>query len=192
MICFGSRRGNQFTFTLLDEVVGQQKRLTTEKALAQLTYRYFQSRGPATIDDFIWWSGLPIKIAREGLEIVSRKLDKSTIGSDTFYFVSPETALPKAKGIYLLPGFDEYLIAYKDRSVALRSIKHASLAHRNGMFHPTIIIDGIVRGTWNRKITGDEVQLVTSPFSKFTPSEKKIISRRAKEYADYLQLRLKN
>jgi hypothetical protein len=85
-----------------------------------------------------------------------------------------------------LPGFDEYLIAYKDRSVALRSVKHAAIAHKNGIFHSTVVIDGIVRGTWNRKIIKDKVQVETMPFSKFSSAERKLIDQRAKEYASYL------
>jgi len=66
LICSGPRLGNQFTYTLLDERVPETKTLNREEALAKLTRRYFTSHGPATLQDFIWWSGLTAADAKNG------------------------------------------------------------------------------------------------------------------------------
>ena len=38
-----------------------------------LSRRYFRSHGPATIRDFVWWSGLITADARRGLDIIRAK-----------------------------------------------------------------------------------------------------------------------
>lgn len=188
LICFGSRRGNQFTFTLLDEVVSA-KSLSTDKALAQLALRYFTTRGPATLDDFIWWSGLSPKLCREALEMIDRKLTKAEIANKTYYYIPSDVPL-KAQKVFLLPGFDEYLLAYKDRSAVLQSLKHSSLAHNNGMFHATVILNGKVCGTWKRTLVKDKVQIDFKPFTKISAADKKLIREQAAVYADYLSVEL--
>src|SRR5207237_2162453 len=61
LICFAARQGKQPTFALLDEWVpiSLSKTPARDQALAELALRYFTSHGPATVQDFAWWSGLP-------------------------------------------------------------------------------------------------------------------------------------
>jgi hypothetical protein len=68
LICFGTREGKQHTFVLLEEWVPKAKRLDRDEALAELARRYFTSHGPATLQDFTWWSGLLAADARRGVE----------------------------------------------------------------------------------------------------------------------------
>jgi hypothetical protein len=74
MLCFGTRAGKEQTFVLLDEWAPQTKALERDEALAEVARRYFTSRGPATLQDFIWWSGLLTADARAGLEAVKSQL----------------------------------------------------------------------------------------------------------------------
>jgi hypothetical protein len=57
IICFGPRKGRQHTFVLLDEWIPKTKRMDHNESLGELVLRYFTSHGPATIQDFRWWSG---------------------------------------------------------------------------------------------------------------------------------------
>ncbi len=70
VICSGPRRGKQFTYALLDERAPRAIRLTRDEALAELTTRFFRSHGPATIRDFVWWSGLTTADSKRGLDVV--------------------------------------------------------------------------------------------------------------------------
>src|SRR6266702_3694762 len=74
IICSGARRGKQFTYALLDERTPQARTLDRGEALAEFARRYFTSRGPATLQDFVWWSGLTVADARTGLEMVTSQL----------------------------------------------------------------------------------------------------------------------
>ena len=122
VVCSGPRIGNQFTYALLEERVPPAKTLTRDEALAKLTQRYFRSHGPATLQDFIWWSGLTTADAKRGVELAGEK----------------ETQSPNRikHSCHLLPAFDEYFVAYKTR---------------DGGLGPTIIINGKPVGTWNRE-----------------------------------------
>ena len=70
IVCSGVRKGNQFTYALLDERVPPTNFITQDEALAELTKRYFTSRGPATLKDFSTWSGLTLTDAKKGLAMV--------------------------------------------------------------------------------------------------------------------------
>jgi len=120
IICFGARRGKQATFTLLEEWAPRDRKLDRDAALAELTSRYFVGHGPATLQDFVWWSGLKVSDAKAGLALAKSRLESLNV-NDQVYWLSPEisslnTAAPT---VYLLPGFDEYLLGYRDRSASL-------------------------------------------------------------------------
>jgi hypothetical protein len=190
LICFGKRKGNQFSFRLLEEVVEKKKSIDPEEALTRLTLGYFKSRGPATAADFIWWSGLPTKVAKEGIEAVAKKLEKLEINGSTFYH-SPVNVGSNPSRVFLLPGFDEFLLAYKDRTATLESKKHASIAHKNGMFHSTVVIDGKVKGTWKRTLIKNSLAFDVKPFEKFSKIERDLIAEQLSKYAEFLQLQIK-
>ena len=86
LICSGARRGKQFTYALFDERVPDTKTLSKDEALAELTRRYFTSRGPATLRDFVWWSGLSTTDARNGLALVQGSLVKEKIDGEDYWF----------------------------------------------------------------------------------------------------------
>jgi hypothetical protein len=120
LICSGARMGKQFTYALLDERVPQTSLLTREESLAELTRRYFTSHGPATLQDFIWWSGLTATDAKSGMEMIQSQLTKEVVEGKLYWF-KPSRLNVKvaARDVYLLPAFDEYLVAYKDRRAAV-------------------------------------------------------------------------
>ncbi|HEY0713934.1 MAG TPA: crosslink repair DNA glycosylase YcaQ family protein, partial [Polyangia bacterium] len=70
-------------------------------------------------------------------------------------------------GAHLLPAFDEYLIAYADRSAVLAA-DHVDkiVPGGNGIFMPTIVLDGPIVGTWRRKLGNDTVDIGLVPFKK--------------------------
>ncbi len=86
LICFGARRGKQLTFTLFDEWVPQSKAIERDEALAELAKRYFTSHGPATLNDFIWWSGLRVADARDGLEMIKPQFMQEVARDQTYWF----------------------------------------------------------------------------------------------------------
>ena len=124
-----------------------------DEALMMLTRKYFQSRQPATLEDFVWWSGLNINDCRRGVELLGDYLHVETHGRASqrreFYLTDDCRTHGFRKGKYLLiPPYDEYLIGYKSRDIVLPpEYKHK--AHNNsGIFQPVIAHDGIICGNW--------------------------------------------
>ena len=188
VICFGARKGKQPTFALLDEWAPPPRKLDRDTALAELSRRYFTGHGPATLQDFVWWSGLKIVEAKAGLAMVSAQLESVTI-EDKVYWMTPE--LPKlgkkATTVHLLPGFDEYLLGYRDRSAALDpSDAPKVVPGSNGRFLSTIVVNGRVTGTWKRSLQTKSVRIDLSPFRSLTDSEMRAVEVASKQYCEFL------
>lgn len=103
---------------LFEARVPRGSTLTRDEALAELTRRYFTSRGPATVRDYVWWSGLTVRDARAGIEMAGSTLMQEVIDGRPYWFApSRMPARRAAPSVYLLPNYDELGIAYKDRDV---------------------------------------------------------------------------
>ena len=164
VICSGPRIGKQFTYALLEERAPVAKTLDRDEALTELTRRYFRSHGPATLQDFVWWSGLTVEDAKRGIALVG----------------TPRAARTKqssSNSAHLLPAFDEYFVAYKDRQMAAGSLSTSDV------LGPTLIIDGIAAGSWKRMNSG-AIELNSSRVLK--TSEKLAFEEAADRYKTYL------
>ena len=189
LICFGAREGKQQTFALLEEWVPAAKSLKRDEALAELARRYFTSHGPATLQDFVWWSGLKTTDARAGLEMAKPHLLQEIIAGQIYWLPSsaPASKSESTNGspsAHLLPAYDEYTVAYKDRSAVL-SPSDASQAG-NGILSPTIVMDGRIAGTWTRALKKDTVVITPSPFTKFKQAESLALAAAANRYGEFL------
>lgn len=189
LICFAAISGKEQTFALLDEWVAPTPDKTRDVALAELALRYFTSRGPATIQDFIWWSGLSAAEARVGFEAVRSHLVQETVNKQT-YWLPPDIVVSKnVPSAFALPGFDEYLLGYKDRSAVLDAAHAEQVCPGgNGVFASTIVIDGRVAGTWKRTIRKSVIEIIATPFSALNKSERHAFNEAAERYAVFMGL----
>lgn len=185
VVCSGPRRGNQFTYALLEERVGQSKQLTGDEALAELTRRYFASHGPATLADFVWWSGLTTNDARRGIALLDRDVERTQIGETVFW--SSGFAPKRSRNIdaYLLPAYDEYNVAYKNRQVVFDQDSVSQITTW-GALGPTVVVDGRITGIW--KTTGNEnsISIAVTPSRSLRKQEKLVIAKAAERYAAFL------
>jgi hypothetical protein len=188
VICSGARRGKQFTYGLLDDRVAATPMPSREEALAELTRRYFTSHGPAQLLDFVWWSGLPAAEARAGLEMVRHSLVEEEVGGKRYWFAA-STSLPgrTARAAYLLPPYDEYLIAYKDRSASLDPGLWQPLASRDPFVAP-LVVDGRVVGGWKRAVEGDTVTVTLDLPKRLSRADVLLVKDAARRYGDFLGL----
>ncbi len=184
VVCSGARRGKQFTYALLDERVPPTPTLTREEALCELVRRYFVSHGPATLQDFAWWSGLTLTDARRGVAALPSELQHVTYKAQTYWLASSapiaKATIPAA---YLLPNYDEYGIAYRDRS-AIFHVEHASQL----IFNHLIFLKGQLVGTWKRTLRKDAVVLETNTFTPLTKAETQAVTAAAQQYGNFLGL----
>jgi hypothetical protein len=150
VICSGPRRGKQFTYALVAERAKKTPALTREEALRELTVRYFRSHGPATVRDFVWWSSLRVADARAGIALAG--LREERIGGLTCWSLDQHLPAPRSTAsVRLLPIYDEYVVAYRDRD--------AIATRMNGfdMWGSYVVADGRLVGSW--RAAGDAVSL---------------------------------
>jgi Winged helix DNA-binding domain len=187
LICFAATTDKEQTFALLDEWVAPAEEKSHDEALAELALSYFSSRAPVTIQDFIWWSGLSASEAREGFEAVKSNFVAEVIGDKT-YWVPSNIVVPKAPvSAFALPGFDEYLLGYKDRSAVLAPTYAEQVCPGgNGVFFSTIVIDGRVVGTWKRTIKKSRIEVVAMPFDMLNKADKKHFVEAVNRYGEFL------
>ena len=189
VICSGARRGKQFTYALLDERVPPSAPRSREEALAELTRRYFTGHGPAQVQDFAWWSGLTMADARAGLALVRSKLSQHVAGGKTYWYASSMPAGRRPSRItWLLPLYDEYLIAYKDRSDA-RDPRRRMAAADADPFAAHLVVGGRVAGGWRSTLKKNSVVVSVdsrAPGQRSGPGIGLGIRRAARAYAEFL------
>jgi hypothetical protein len=192
IICSGARRGKQFTYALLAERAPQARTLDRDEALAELTLRYFTSHGPATVQDFVWWSGLTVADARAGLAMVTSHLLYETIGGQTYWFppsTPPEQDLSQTA--YLLPNYDEYTVGYTDRSAIFDALHTNKLDQREGLLTNAMVLDGQIVGIWKRTFQKNTVVIEAKPFVPLSTTENRAFTASANRYGEFLQRSVK-
>jgi len=149
LICSGPLKDKKQTYALLNERIPNKIFFTRDESLAELGKRYFMSHGPATINDFAWWSGLSVKDSRLALDLIKPDFISEIIDSKEYWYSYPLTNIKQRKiNIHLLPAYDEFLISYRDRSASLNLTHNKNIISDNGIFRPVIVINGQVSGLW--------------------------------------------
>jgi hypothetical protein len=183
----GPRRGRQFTYMLLDERAPNARRLAADAALAELARRYFTGHGPATIRDFVWWSGLTVRQARSGIEMLGGNVIQETIGALTYWTVlakAPAAADPAR--LYLLPNYDEYLIAYRDRGNVAGPLTTADAPRDVDIYAHVLVVDGRFGGTWRRAQSSDAVEITVRPVDRLGREQARALATAAARHGSFL------
>ena len=186
IICSGGIQGKNQAYALLAEKVPVKKTFSREESLALLAKKYFTSHGPATLPDFVWWSGLPVAEARKALEMNKTILNSEIIDNETYWFAN-SVDMPSRlhDSVYLLPAFDEYLISYKNRSSAITLENHTKAISNNGIFRPIIVVNGQISGLWKRTIKKDSVLIELDHFRPHNKKEIGLIENAAEMFGHF-------
>ena len=186
VICSGPRRGRQFTYALVAERAPDAQLLDREEALAELARRFLRSHGPATVRDLVWWSGLSTVEARRGIEACGAAGE--AIDGLTYWTVESRGAgaAPDSRA-ELLPIYDEYLVAYRDRV----AVPHgpSNLAASPGQFvtfQHAVIINGHVAGTWRTTRDSRDVDVDVTLLRPAKRGERRAIEEAADRYARFI------
>ncbi len=181
----GPTKAGKPTYALLAERVPVKKLLKREEASAELARRYFNSHGPATLQDFVWWSGLPVKECRQAIEAIQPGFVAEIVDGEKYWF-HPDYAVsnPVNEKIFLLPAYDEFIISYKNRAATLTYENHRKAVSNNGFFRPSIVHNGQVIGIWKHTNKAGKAIFETDYFG----SPGKTIQKRVEiEFEKYLQ-----
>lgn len=186
-ICFAVPEGKQPTFALLDEWLPKRLKLEPDQALAELASRYFRSHGPATQQDLMRWAKLGAAEAKRGIASAEGIAELTIAGTRYWTAADQEPPNAAARGTFLLPGFDEYILGYGDRTAILdQEHAHKIVPGANGVFRPTIVHGGKVLGTWKADAGKQTVRLSASPFAASSAAQQRAFATAARRYAAFL------
>ena len=151
LLCSGDLFPLKNSYALAADKLPKTPRITKEEALARLARTYFRSHGPAALEDFVWWSGLNIGDCRKGISAIQGELVEERWKKGLSFLRHQDSRIRGLRSgtVTLLPPYDEYLIGYKSRHLAVHP-DHMHRAHSgNGIFWPVILQDGEAVGNWS-------------------------------------------
>ena len=190
VICSGARRGKQITYALLEERVVQPAALERDAALLELARRYFTTRGPATIADFTWWSGLTAADARRGVEAAAPFVERRSIEGRSYWFPAGERSVRISSSIaHLLPNFDEYFIGLKDRSAFGARLESSPVKPKaTGLAGHVLAVNGQMVGPWRRTLAAKSVVIEPKPLIRLSEAERRAVEVAARKFGRFLEL----
>ncbi|WP_084259782.1 winged helix DNA-binding domain-containing protein [Microtetraspora malaysiensis] len=192
LLCIAPNIGNEQSFVLLDEWVPDPHRPERDEALGIVALRYFRGRGPTTRHDFAGWTGLTAADAKRGIAVAGDALAQVTVHGVEMYLDAAllDTTPPPAGDdeVLVLPGFDEYLLGYKDRSLMVADEhKAAIIPGNNGIFQSTVVRAGRVVATWKRTLAKSRVQIAVQPLVPLHRSNQVEVERAFEQYAQFVE-----
>ena len=186
VICSGPRRGKEQTYAQLAGRAPSAKRMPRDESLAELSARYFRSHGPATVRDFVWWSGLSTADARRGLEINRARPD--IVDGKTYWTLgSAQRPGESAQAAHLLPIYDEYLVSYRDRDAVPHGPTTVPSRSRGLVtFQHAVVFEGQVAATWRVTRGADRVVVEIIPLRKLTSVARDRLGQAAERYSRFV------
>jgi hypothetical protein len=184
VICSGPRQGKQFTYALLDERAPASKSFSREEALAEITKRFFASRGPATVKDLSYWCGLSMKELKPATASLPSDFKRKIIEGQE-YFSIPLDSENKNKSLasFLVPDYDEFLMSYKNRDLLL-DLKNFGPEGRKAIaaYDHLVVVEGKIVGSWLRTIKNNKVVIETKAFAALSKTKQQALARAEKKY----------
>jgi hypothetical protein len=190
--CIGPQRGTDQTFVAVADWAPSQVKMPREQALAELLFRYVRSHGPVSLRDFAGWSGLTLTDAKRAAVGNDGRLAPLSFAVEEMW-ATAELAerLRQGEGFghepVALPGFDEFILGYKDRSVQVpEGAMDAIVPGGNGVFRATVVVDGLVVATWKRTLTSTRVTVEVEPLVRITKAVRTKVDASLARYAAFL------
>jgi hypothetical protein len=178
VVCWGPPNGTQQALVLVDDWIASTPELDRDEALGQFAVRYLRGHGAASLADLAWWSGLTKADARRGIAVAAGRLNEVSFDGTAHWIEAGQQLASTRSAVHALPGFDEYLLGYADRSAALPAeFAERIVPGKNGIFLPTIVRGGRVAGTWRRTTGREGTTLTRVPFAPLTDRESAALDR---------------
>ncbi|MHB1005388.1 MAG: winged helix DNA-binding domain-containing protein [Chloroflexota bacterium] len=191
IVCRGPDRARKPTFVLTADWMGSLQPLPPDAALAELAYRYLRAFGPATPEDFAYWSGLPVGMSRQGWGKVAERLVRLETGSGHVWLPGEhadwlEEPPPAEPQVRLVPSFDSYLLAYRDRTLAVAAEHDQKFRPGGGLLRPLVLVDGLAAGSWRTEKRRESLLVTVEPFAELPSKVGEDIEREVADIGRFL------
>jgi uncharacterized protein YcaQ len=192
LICYGRGEGNEIVFVRTDHWLPKLKLelMPATEAQCALLRKYLRAYGPATLHDFAHWAGLPMQDVKPLRALLGSELAEISVGKKSCLLLRKDVAVldssaPPKLSIRLLPHFDAYLLAHREKDHLL-SAQHYKRVYRNqGWISSVVLIDGAIAGVWSYKLQGNRLGVEIEPFGKLNKAERAGIEREAESLAQF-------
>ena len=198
-LCWGRQLDSQQMLVLLNEWVPNPRRLDRDEALGEYLLRYLAGHGPAALTDFAWWSQVTMADAKIALAVAGPQLDVLDVDGVRHLLLRSADVGPLGRAaagrgpnaVLALPGFDEHLLGYRDRSFAIEPENLTRVVPgKNGIFLPILVRGGRIAGTWRRDWQARAITVQPVPFAAPSPAFARSADRALHEYARFLGRRV--
>ena len=192
LVCRGPDRDGEPTYVRLsDWLAGAEPVEPVERddALARLARRYLTGHGPAGAADLAAWSGLPLRDARTGLGALAAagEVEGVRIGGAPAYWLPGEPS-PEDRTVRLVPAFDEYLLGYRGRALALDAAHAHRIQAGGGIVHPAVLLGGRIIGTWRQRRGDGGLIVAVEPFRRLPRGTRAALAAEAADVGRFLGL----
>ncbi len=195
LVCRGDDDGRQLTYTLLEDRIGPVQPLPKEEALARLAHRYLTAYAPATLKDFMTWSGLPGLDVRAGWKAIEGEMIEVEINAKPYRLLKSQLHLLDADRqdgplVHLLPRFDLFILGYYDRELILPPDYRSWYNSGGGVANAMLLVNGRVKGVWYFERSRKPTRLVVEPFEALSPAIWDAVSHQTEEISLFLDEKL--
>jgi len=177
LICYGPEAGGEagkrsdVVFVRVDQWLPKHKEVDELHAQQILLRGYLRSYGPATVQDFSFWSGISMKESREiWNSLASETADVSIEGSKMSILCRDLQELADShldeQSVRLLPGFDPYLLAHAKKDHMVSDRRYKRVYRNQGWITPVILVDARIAGIWSFVKKGKTLSLQAELFEK--------------------------
>ena len=190
LVCRGPDRDGEPTYVRLSDWLpgaGPVEPVERDDALARLARRYLTGHGPAGAADLAAWSGLPLRDARTGLGALAAagEVEGVRIGGAPAYWLPGEPS-PEDRTVRLVPAFDEYLLGYRGRALALDAAHAHRIQAGGGIVHPAVLLGGRIIGTWRQRRGDGGLIVAVEPFRRLSRDTRAALAAEAADIGRFL------
>lgn len=189
VVLCGQVKGYKQTYTLFDEWAPRTISMHKDEALERLARRFFTSHGPATIDDFVWWSGQTLTNCRQAIDSIKHDFIRESINGRDFWMKNDiKSSTVNLDSALLLPPFDEFVVSYKNRSEIISDSFYSKVMTKNGLFSPTIMLNGEIIGSWKKISKQGKPNIELSFFEKMSKKKQDIFNSETKRLIKFYSI----
>ena len=182
VICSGPRVGKQLTYALVDDRVPAVPAIARDESLARLARCYFATRGPATLNDFAWWSGLTVADGRRAVAALGGDVERVELDGRPHWLIPSPSVRRPMHAAHFLPNYDEYFIGFRDRSAI--GLRANSIPSMTALDRHIAIVDGQIVAGWSRAAASSSIHL--APVTRLSSADRRHLAEAAARYAEFL------